>query len=363
MKKIILFLSLLFISNICVAAPPARQNTYTSGTEILAQSVTENEDVIYNYLQTGTDTFADGSIVNADVNATANIQSDKLNLTAVAQAFAITSGGSFSNAGSFTQTGTAATFAGVTIANLGTVTTADINGGTLDNSIVGGSTAANGTFTNLTANTTFKLGTTNQGDILYDNGTSIVRLTPGTNGQFFQTNGAAANPEWTDLSVQFKSQTAMTTATTSGAITIAANKIYQVFIEGIKLVSTGSLYIRFNADSANNYDYKVKAWYCDATADDDTESEAGSGILMHNGVVALNGPFKAWFTIDTTQRNSDSAFVIGKSIYLDNAAGSYAVGDFGGVYDTAATITSFQIDVQSGDTFTGNITLYEHTTN
>jgi hypothetical protein len=35
-----------------------------------------------------------------------------------------------------------------------------------------------------------------QGDVLYHNGTSYVRLAPGTSGQFLQTSGAAANPVW-----------------------------------------------------------------------------------------------------------------------------------------------------------------------
>lgn len=35
-----------------------------------------------------------------------------------------------------------------------------------------------------------------QGDVLYFNGTSWVRLAPGTSGQFLQTQGAAANPTW-----------------------------------------------------------------------------------------------------------------------------------------------------------------------
>ena len=41
-----------------------------------------------------------------------------------------------------------------------------------------------------------KVGTTNQGDIFYDNATSIVRLTPGTSGQVLKTSGASANPSW-----------------------------------------------------------------------------------------------------------------------------------------------------------------------
>lgn len=62
---------------------------------------------------------------------------------------------------------------------------------------IGGTTPAAGTFTALEATTTLKLGTTHQGDVLYDNGTSLVRLTPGTSGQFFTTGGASANPSWT----------------------------------------------------------------------------------------------------------------------------------------------------------------------
>jgi|TARA_Y100000310_G_scaffold315318_1_gene365707 hypothetical protein len=39
-----------------------------------------------------------------------------------------------------------------------------------------------------------------QGDVLYHNGTSIVRLAPGTSGFFLKTNGADANPAWAEPS-------------------------------------------------------------------------------------------------------------------------------------------------------------------
>jgi hypothetical protein len=39
-----------------------------------------------------------------------------------------------------------------------------------------------------------------QGDVLYYNGTSWVRLGAGTSGQFLQTNGASANPSWGTVS-------------------------------------------------------------------------------------------------------------------------------------------------------------------
>ena len=54
--------------------------------------------------------------------------------------------------------GTSPTAAGATWTNLGTVTTADINGGTLDGTIIGGASAAAGTFTTLTSTGTTTLG-------------------------------------------------------------------------------------------------------------------------------------------------------------------------------------------------------------
>jgi hypothetical protein len=52
--------------------------------------------------------------------------------------------------GGITAAGTS-TFAGQTITNLGAVTTADINGGTIDGTAIGGSSAAAGTFTTFTS--------------------------------------------------------------------------------------------------------------------------------------------------------------------------------------------------------------------
>lgn len=78
-----LLILLLLITVPCFAAAPTRSNTYTAGDTILSADVTENEDAIFNYLASGVDTIKDGIIVNADISASANIQSSKLNLDAV----------------------------------------------------------------------------------------------------------------------------------------------------------------------------------------------------------------------------------------------------------------------------------------
>jgi len=47
--------------------------------------------------------------------------------------------------------------------------------------------------------TKINFGSFNQGDILYDSGSAIVRLTPGTSGQFLETQGSSANPKWSTI--------------------------------------------------------------------------------------------------------------------------------------------------------------------
>ncbi len=71
-----------------------------------------------------------------------------------------TIGASTAAAGSFTNLTANGTvnFNGATISNLGTITTANLDGGTVDNVVVGGATPAAGTFTVLTANTSFTSG-------------------------------------------------------------------------------------------------------------------------------------------------------------------------------------------------------------
>lgn len=56
-----------------------------------------------------------------------------------------------------TATGTI-NFNGATISNLGTITTANLDGGTIDGAVIGGASAAAGSFTTLSASSTFSLG-------------------------------------------------------------------------------------------------------------------------------------------------------------------------------------------------------------
>jgi hypothetical protein len=77
--------------------------------------------------------------------------------------FILTAGDAANSLSSLTVTSDV-DFSGATVSDLGTVTTADINGGTADGVVIGGATPAAGTFTALTAS----------GDVAFDTDTLFV---------------------------------------------------------------------------------------------------------------------------------------------------------------------------------------------
>ncbi len=169
------------------AAAPTRAFNYVAHTTIDPAQNNSNENALYSYLQAGVDTYSSGSITNDAISGSAAISASKLNLIGITQN--MTNTGTFTNTGDFTIVGT------LSVSGTGN----SISGG-LGATPIGAIIPSTGKFTTLEATTTFKLGTTHQGDILYDNGTSLIRLVPGTSGQFLKTQGASANPVWASTS-------------------------------------------------------------------------------------------------------------------------------------------------------------------
>lgn len=390
-RFILLALNLLFVST-ALAAPPARTQTYTPGEVISSSEVTENEDNIFNYLQSGVDTYADGTIVNADLNNSANIQSDKLNLTSIGQAVLINSLGSLEVDGTtqldgaVTVNGSAA-FGAITTGvvsgidiNGGTIdgvaiggTTAplvhniDINGGSIDGTTIGASTPSSIVSTTLQANSTFKLGTTNQGDVLYDNGTSIVRLTPGTSGQFLQTQGAAANPQWANGGLQLISTTSVSGSANSGDITLSPGKTYLIIVDYRQATQDATVFMRLNSLSTSIYGQRMAMNDFDGS---NSESQANNGTLTgfylsgDTGATTQldsTGAFYAEIFLHTVKTTSTSftfdAVVEGWSIY-ETTQTKLARTEFWGVMNSTDTLTDFEI-LSSAGTYTGTIKLYE----
>jgi hypothetical protein len=133
-----------------------------TSTTTIAGNLDVTDGTIVNVGDIDCDSISCADAANGlDINFNANTGTNKISLTDnLASALDITEAGNsyikFVTTNSSEQIvfGKNSTFASTTIANLGTVTTADINGGTIDgvainNCIIGASTAAAGSFTSL----------------------------------------------------------------------------------------------------------------------------------------------------------------------------------------------------------------------
>lgn len=352
MKKLLLIF--LLIPQILWAAPPTRQNTYTSQTTIRSADVSANENVIFTYLQNGIDTVADGTIVNADVSSSAAISYPKLNL----MNGIVNSDVSSSAAISYSKLNLVSSITSSDIVD-GTIVNADINSSAaivaskLDLTSPGaiGSTAANsGAFS------TLKVGTTNQGDILYDNGTSIVRLTPGTSGQVLKTNGASANPSWTTGPASILiSNTSISGAATTGNIAITNTKYYKV-VFNFQGINNNTLIVRFNGSSDAVYRYIFNGRTTGGAITGGATGATGAIITtaINNATISTSGVLYIF-----PQNGTDSISFEGKTIYQQETSALLTNLEFAGDWDNNAAATSFSMVTSGGSTFSGNVLLYE----
>lgn len=346
MRKFNLILSLLLLApSFSYAAAPSRVYNYVAHNTIDPVENNANENALYTYLQAGVDTYASGSITNDAISAIAAISYSKLNLI-----------NSITNADISSSAAI-----GYSKLNLtGGIVNADISGSAaivaskLDLTSPGaiGSTAANtGAFS------TLKVGTTNQGDILYDNGTSFVRLTPGTNNQFLKTQGAGENPAWADVpqpvGYNLISTTSMSSVSTSSNVSIDSTKQYLV-----KVLITGSsvsaiTQLRFNGDSGSNYSYVNRGFDTGATA----SNSNGSGASAINlGVAsAPDGNINQYIDIVIYPQGTSSS----KNLSITGiSAGDALYNDFFAMWRGTATATYFNL-LRSSGTMSGTIYLYE----
>lgn len=372
MRKLIFILILLFATNVYGAAP-TRSYTYTSGETISSTEVTQNEDNIFNYLQSGVSVYADGTIVNADVATGANIQSDKINLSSLAQDIVITSAGSLEIDGTLQVDGTSdfnaamtidatvdfndtVTFGGVTITdlgtvttaaftaitNLGTVTTADINGGTLDGVNIGTETATGMLIVNNSSNDADGLGS------------------QGTEGQYLQSAGSDANPTWANPDLILISATAMSAATNSGDISISASKSYKLIIDLTVGGDNSSLTLRVNSDSGNNYNFALQSNAADGSFTARNTEGMGVDSIELSSSAKLVGDTKGYwgeFHFNTREIATTMRLQITGTLCYENQDADIQTGRVAGQWIKDEAIASFEI--LASTEVTGTIYLYE----
>ena len=81
-KAVVLFLSLFLITTPVFGGAPIRVSSYTTGSTISAEAVTQNEDALFSYLQSGVDTLATGAVKTEHL-ATDSVTTIKINDGAV----------------------------------------------------------------------------------------------------------------------------------------------------------------------------------------------------------------------------------------------------------------------------------------
>lgn len=357
MKKILILLTILLIPTICFASPPARVATYTSGQVISSTDVTANEDAIFNYLSAGVDSYSDGSILNADIGASANIQSDKLNLTSIAQAVTVTSGGSFTSAGTNTLSGSttisgslsvtnSATFSGITIASLGTVTTGviteiDLNGGSIDGTTIGQTSPTAGRFSNIRFNSAVP------NSIVYDSDAGLTRLAPGTSGQYLKANGAGSAPSFASpgWAWEFVETVTLTGSGVSSSTLPTNSDVFMIVFEDA-VSDTGGLHMTFNSTGAG-YDYMTIATTTLA-------STAGAGIVELTAVNDVVSGSLLFYRV----ANSDGSHGITGNLNIETIADR--VFFYKGSWNNVAAITTVDFLSQSGN-LAGSVHIFKLT--
>ena len=228
--------------------------TFSAGATVIASEHNSNWDTLLSDYN--------GNINNSNISGSAAITYSKLNLA-------------------------------TSIVDADVNASAGIVGTKLDLTSVGaiGSVARNsGAFT------VFSMGTTRQGDILYDNGTSIIRLAAGTSGNFLQTLGPAANPQWA-VNAPLPSHSEFLARLTNDATTPATYDLTSGYTTGTDFATN-----TFTAPVTGKYFFNATAYVTkDGTA---TARTITVNIRKGGAVVATStGALNTTSAVGSTQAN------------------------------------------------------------
>lgn len=235
--------------------------------------------------------------------------------------------------------------------------------GSIVNADINNSAAIANTKLNLASITgTINIGTAHQGDIFYDNGTTLTRLTPGTSGQVLMTQGAAANPLWgTNGATSLISNTTISSATNSGDITIVATNFYQVKIVVRGFSADDSIAMRFNNDTGASYNYITRGFVFDGTPTASNSVATGATSFVLGPADAAAAAEQLVFTINIYPQRNDNqtGYFKGEMMGQDSSAAQYYKDIAGNWGSGGNALTSFRILTTGGATFSGNILLYK----
>lgn len=180
-----------------------------------------------------------------------------------------------------------------------------------------------------------------QGDILYHNGSNLVRLAAGTSGHFLKTNGAGANPEWAAAS----SAGANTALSNLASVAINTSLVSDTNVTddlGTTLIKWNNIYV---ANVGATGTRVTKGWFTDIES---TNMPTVGGTSLSSTFAPIASPtFTGTVTVPATN------FTVGTSLPFSDSAGTLTLQNIDALdatteatieaaIDTLANLTSIQ---------------------
>lgn len=229
-------------------------------------------------------------------------------------------------------------FTGNPTFNTGVFTAPDINGGTIDNAQIGGTTATGELIVNDSNDDADGLGS------------------QGTSGQFLMSNGDGVNPSFND-SVRPLTPTTFSAAALTGNVSITSGKRYMGFLTVTSVSGALSITMRFDDDSNSVYSWANEA-ITFATSPTETITGDDTDTDINIYTTGSNDGVSCTFFIDATpilfDAVADDVAVNGTCVGWDGGNSA----QFRALYHDASTLSSFEF-YASANNFTGTIELYE----
>lgn len=256
---------------------------------------------------------------------------------------------------------------------IGKATTDTLTNKTFNTTATGNNFQLNGSQVNNTNDILNLIGST-QGQILYRNATQWTVLSPGTSGQFLQTQGAAANPLWQTGGGATTSgnRTLLNTLTASASASLADTTSftstytrYDIEFESI-LPTTSGGDMRFRVNIAGVQTGATYVWASDGCNGGGTNLTSGGTT---NTFIPLNGAsantvnnsgqgFFGKFTYFNPSGTTAPKTLMGSSCWQGSAS-TFAEMHVAGYYSASnAAVTGFEVTNTAGTIASGTIKIY-----
>jgi hypothetical protein len=184
---------------------------------------------------------------------------------------------------------------------------------------------------------------TTAGDLIYGTAAdTVARLGIGTAGQLLAVNSGATAPEWVAApsggGLTLLETLSLSGATTTSATLSSSYKNLLVVVKGVYLAGNGTIYLRMNTDTGNNYSYAQLRMQGGSVSlntgfltniiemvdlgNNSTATENGYGVIniyRYNDTDIINCDFNFNGYIAGDQRNMmGTAYYDNRTIFIDN---------------------------------------------